>query len=175
MTTGHVSSAMSVGQPDAYAAAAPASPILEPETRLVGDPANRCRVDVHLNGDSSLANARQDIRRGLTGHPKSLPPKYFYDSRGSALFECITHLPEYYLTRAEQSIIASTAEDLMGEFRPVEVIELGSGSTAKIHWLLEARSAPDHLVRYVPFDFDLQAVQAAVERLTTCYPLLVID
>ena len=172
MTTGRISSSMSIGHPDAYAGAVPASPISEPETRLVGDAMDRCRVDVHLNGDSSLAIARQDIRRGLTGHPKSLPPKYFYDSRGSALFECITQLPEYYLTRAEQSIIASIAEDLMEEPRPVEVIELGSGSTAKIHWLLEARSAPDHLVRYVPFDFDQQAVQAAVERLTASYPFL---
>ena len=132
----------------------------------------RYRVDLHLDGASSRRRLVEDIRRGLTGQPKSLPPKYFYDSRGSALFERISRLPEYYLTRVEHGLIASMAEELMERLRPQEVIELGPGSTAKIRTLLDAPSTAAHLSRYVPFDISEPVVRAAARGLVESYPFL---
>ena len=70
----------------------------------------RYRLDLHLDDEAARRTAREDIRRGLAGRPRSLPPKYFYDATGSALFERISTLPEYYLTRVEQGLISSLAE-----------------------------------------------------------------
>ena len=132
----------------------------------------RYRIDLHLDGASSQRAVREDIRRGLTGQPRSLPPKYFYDPRGSALFERISRLPEYYLTRVEQGIISSVAEELMERLRPEEVVELGPGSAAKVRTLLDAPGAADHLCRYVLFDINEGVVRAAAESLTRSYPYL---
>ena len=82
--------------------------------------------------ESLAESPEEDIRRGLTGAPKWLPSRLFYDSAGSALFEHITELPEYYLTRVEQGLLASLADELMARACPEEVIELGSGSSAKL-------------------------------------------
>ena len=128
-------------------------------------------VHVHTNGMSAAA-IREDIRLGLTGHPKTLRPKYFYDSHGSALFEQITQLPEYYLTRTEQALLGSLADELMEEIRPTEVIELGTGPTAKIRRLLGATTASDFVRRYVPFDLDEGVVRTACETLVASYPPL---
>ena len=127
-------------------------------------------VDVHLNGDSG--GVRRDIQRGLTNRPRSLPPKYFYDSRGSGLFEQITELPEYYLTRAEQEVLSSVAGQLMDEFRPQEVVELEPGSTAKVRTMLDAPGAARYVTRYIPFDVDEENVRGAVHDLTASYPFL---
>ena len=132
-------------------------------------PVERCRIDIHVNGDSSAV--REDVRRGLSGHPKSLPPKYFYDPRGSELFERITRRPEYYLTSAEQRIIDLVAEEVMNDVRPEELIELGSGFARKVRSLLDAGSA-DRLVRYVPVDYDAAVVELAVTTLAETYPSL---
>ena len=132
----------------------------------------RYRLDLHLDDEAARRIAREDIRRGLTERPRSLPPKYFYDSTGSALFERISTLPEYYLTRVEQRLISSLAEGLMERLRPAEVIELGSGSTAKIRTLFDAQSAASHLERYVPFDINERVVRAAAEGVADAYPFL---
>lgn len=132
----------------------------------------RYRIDQHHNADSPSRIVEEDIRRGLTGNPKSLPSKYFYDSQGSALFERITQLSEYYLTRVEQGLIMSYAEEVMAWVHPQEVVELGSGSTTKIRLLLDAPSTADHLTRYIPFDFNEQVVQSALGTLAQTYPLL---
>ena len=135
-------------------------------------PAERRHVDRHLDSTSAATTVSEDIRLGLTGEPKSLPPKYFYDATGSALFEEITRLPEYYLTRAEQRILTALAAPLMGELRPRDVVELGSGSMAKVSMLLSVPGAADHVRRYIPFDVDEQVVQAAVDRVAASYPWL---
>ena len=132
-------------------------------------PVERRRIDVHVNGDSSAVY--EDVRRGLSGQPKSLPPKYFYDPTGSALFERITRLPEYYLTRTEQGIIDLVAEEVMNDVRPEELIELGSGVARKVRSLLDAAPA-DRLVRYVPVDYDQAVVELAVTTLAESYPSL---
>jgi len=99
------------------------------------------RVQAHP--DSYLAELRADVRAGLTAEPKSLPPKYFYDERGSELFEEITRLPEYYPTRAETAILRARAGELAELSRCESLVELGSGTSAKTGLLLRpAQHAP---------------------------------
>ena len=114
----------------------------------------------------------QDILEGLTSTPKRLSPKYFYDSVGSALFERITRLPEYYPTRTERKILAEIGQDLMDRVRPEEIVELGSGYALKIRTLLGMHRAPDYLKRYVPFDVDDETVEMAVETIVKLFPYL---
>ena len=87
-------------------------------------------IEVHLDADELARTLRADVTAGLTASPKSLPPKYFYDAVGSALFERITRLPEYYLTRAEHALLDAHARGILREARPEEIIELGAGSPA---------------------------------------------
>ncbi|MGH7325386.1 MAG: L-histidine N(alpha)-methyltransferase [Candidatus Rokuibacteriota bacterium] len=132
---------------------------------------SRYQAEVHLDPDDLKQSLADDVRRGLTARPKSLPPKYFYDSTGSALFERITRLPEYYLTRAEEQLLKSHASEVMDRLRPKEIVELGSGASLKIRWLLEVGPPPDAL-RYIPVDVDETAVAHAARRLLGRYPFL---
>ena len=134
----------------------------------------RYHVESLLNGRSPAGMVKEDVLRGLTSEPKSLPPKYFYDARGSALFERITRLPEYYLTRVEQGLIEAHAKEIMARVSPREVIELGPGSMTKIRPLFNAQSAPDTLCRYIPFDVDEQMVRSAAKTLVKSYPSLYV-
>ncbi len=100
-----------------------------------------------------LAEAlRADALSGLTAEPKSLPPKWFYDAQGSALFDKITELPEYYPTRAEREILRATATGIARQTRARTLIELGSGSSDKTRLLLDALRAAGTLRCYVPVD-----------------------
>ncbi|HSP34736.1 MAG TPA: L-histidine N(alpha)-methyltransferase [Thermoanaerobaculia bacterium] len=113
-----------------------------------------------------------DIRAGLTAARKSIPSRYFYDDLGSALFEAICHLPEYYLTRAEAESLGRSARDIAaaaGEV--VRIIELGSGSATKTRMLLDAL----HPEVYVPVDIDGNVLQKAGRELTAEYPSLRVD
>src|SRR5882724_639350 len=92
------------------------------------------RVQAHPG--SYLDGLRADVRAGLTATPKTLPPKYFYDARGSELFDDITRLPEYYLTRAETSILAARAGQIAALAQCESLVELGSGTSAKTRLLL---------------------------------------
>ena len=116
-----------------------------------------------------------DARTGLTAHPKHMPSKWFYDSRGSQLFEDITRLPEYYLTRAETEILANHADDILSAVRPVEIVELGSGYSVKTKLLIDAMRRVDSGSRYVPIDISEDALWAAARHLCTYYPWLAID
>jgi len=113
-----------------------------------------------------------DALRGLTTFPKSLPPKYFYDAVGSALFERITGLPEYYLTRTEEEILAARARELMREVDPRDIVELGAGSGTKVRRLLDARHDARAPLRYVPVDVDAETMAAAARRLLRDYAAL---
>src|ERR1700727_2822305 len=79
---------------------------------------------------------RADVRAGLTASPKTLPPKYFYDARGSELFDEITRLPEYYPTRAETAILERHAAEIAELSECETLVELGSGTSAKTRLLL---------------------------------------
>ncbi|MGW7402549.1 L-histidine N(alpha)-methyltransferase [Streptomyces sp. NPDC054833] len=118
-----------------------------------------------LPEDATDAALRADVRDGLTVTPKTLPPKWFYDARGSELFDKITELPEYYPTRAEREILVARAAEIAAASRARTLIELGSGSSEKTRFLLDALT---DLRTYVPVDVSesalVQAGQALVEE-----------
>jgi len=111
-----------------------------------------------------------DVLDGLTRPLKELPPKHFYDARGSELFDAICELPEYYQTRTERLILESSAEDIVERSGAVELVELGSGSASKTRVLLDAMAAAGTLECYVPVDVSATTVHAAAETLVQEYP-----
>ncbi len=113
---------------------------------------------------------RGDARSGLTSREKTLPPKWFYDAQGSALFEKITELPEYYPTRAEREILHATAGQIAALTRARTLVELGSGSSEKTRVLLDALRAAGTLRCYVPVDVSEPALVAAADALSAEYP-----
>jgi L-histidine Nalpha-methyltransferase len=113
---------------------------------------------------------RADARAGLTATPKSLPPKWFYDANGSALFEKITGLPEYYPTRAERSILQTQAGEIAALTGARTLVELGSGSSEKTRLLLSALRDAGSLRCYVPVDVSEPALIMAAESLSADYP-----
>ncbi|QYA98426.1 L-histidine N(alpha)-methyltransferase [Streptomyces anulatus] len=117
--------------------------------------------------DATDAALRADVLSGLTRHPKTLPPKWFYDARGSELFEEITRLPEYYPTRAEREILAARAEEIAAASGARTVIELGSGSSEKTRHLLDV--LPE-LHSYVPVDVSESALTGAADSLLAVHP-----
>jgi L-histidine N-alpha-methyltransferase len=133
-----------------------------------GSPTQDVRIDVYLR-DGALATLAGDVRTGLQATPKTLPPKYFYDSRGSELFEQITELPEYYPTRAEQSILDEVGTEIVERVQPAELVELGPGSARKTHALLDPMYERGHARRYVPVDVSESAVEDTALRLAGDY------
>ena len=129
----------------------------------------RVHVEVRLDAATRRAALAEDVRRGLTARPRRLPPKYFYDPAGSALFDRITRLPEYYLTRAERAILGVVGPALMRTLRPEEVVEIGAGTAAKIRPLLRAAGT---VRRYVPVDVDEATMTAAATALVRAFPAL---
>jgi len=130
----------------------------------------RYRIDVHTDERARAQRLEEDVRRGLTARPKSLPPKYFYDRAGSLLFERITELPEYYPTRTESALLAEILPGLIGEFLPDDIVEIGSGSSEKTRRVLDAVTAKGRGVRYVPLDVDRLTLEASAARLLRDYP-----
>ncbi len=127
-------------------------------------------IDIHLGPADLEAALRRDVLRGLTASPKHLPPKWHYDERGSALFDAITRLPEYYLTRCERSILDAHAGDIAAAARADTLIELGSGTSEKTRLLLSAMSAAGTLDRFVPFDVDEATLRSAAAAIAAEYP-----
>lgn len=112
--------------------------------------------------DATDAALRADVLHGLTRQPKTLPPKWFYDARGSELFEEITRLPEYYPTRAEREILIDRAPEIAAASRAQTLVELGSGSSEKTRHLLDALA---DLHSYVPVDVSESALRGAADAL----------
>src|SRR3954471_12229046 len=94
-------------------------------------------VDVHLEAADTARALEADVRAGLGSSPKELPPKWFYDDRGSDLFDQITRLPEYYPTRCERAVLADRADEIATLSGADTLVELGSGTSEKTHLLLE--------------------------------------
>ena len=127
-------------------------------------------IDVHLDADTTTTMAR-DVRAGLSAWPKELAPKWFYDERGSQLFERITELEEYYPTRAERGILAARAADIVvAAGSPRTLIELGSGSAAKTRVLLDAMRDAGSLEVYAPVDISEEITQETAAALVEEYP-----
>jgi len=112
--------------------------------------------------ERSLGN---DVLDGLTRPFKEIPPKHFYDARGSELFERICALPEYYPTRAERQILLAHADQIVSATGASELVELGSGSPEKARILLDAMSRAGTLRRYVPVDVSQSALEASALEL----------
>lgn len=124
-----------------------------------------------LPEDATDAALRADVLHGLTGTPKTLPPKWFYDARGSDLFDEITTLPEYYPTRAEREILLARAPEIAAATGARTLVELGSGSSDKTRHLLDSFT---ELTHYVPVDVSESALRGAAKLLLTEHPSLAI-
>ena len=131
-------------------------------------------IEHRLPADYRAASLRADALAGLTATPKSLPPKWFYDAQGSALFEKITELPEYYPTRAERAILQAVAPEIAALTGAATLVELGSGSSEKTRLLLSALRDAGTLRGYVPVDVSESALAAAGDALTAEYPGLAV-
>jgi L-histidine N-alpha-methyltransferase len=129
----------------------------------------RIRVDVHLEPDAAANALAADVRAGLTSAPKTLPPKWFYDAHGSALFDEITRLPEYYLTRTERGILVAHAPDVAERTKADTLVELGSGTSEKTRLLLDALAESGTLSRFVPFDVSEQTLRDAATAVAHEY------
>ncbi|MGC9198025.1 MAG: L-histidine N(alpha)-methyltransferase [Acidobacteriaceae bacterium] len=148
----------------------------------VPDSANTNLLDAPR--DAAVDAVRQQTLRGLTATPKTLPPWLFYDQHGSDLFDRITELPEYYLTRTERSILATHANDILREFllpgapsnlhsptyEPFTIAELGAGSAAKTGLLLQAAIQFQPQILYRPIDVSPTAMAKAADALTASIP-----
>lgn len=123
-------------------------------------------TDLHPSADDITG----DVLRGLSQDPKRLPSKYFYDQRGSELFEAITRLPEYYLTRVETALLAERGAEIADAVGPrAHVVEPGSGSGRKTRLLLGALRDP---VAYTPIDLARDALSAGAQRLQAAFPAI---
>jgi L-histidine N-alpha-methyltransferase len=129
----------------------------------------------YLAVDSAAQALRRDVRDGLTQTPKTLPPKWFYDSVGSDLFDQITRLPEYYPTRAEAQILRTRSAEIAAASGADTLVELGSGTSEKTHMLLDALRDSGSLRRFIPFDVDAGVLNAAGAAIQKEYPGIEID
>ncbi|MGN9813495.1 L-histidine N(alpha)-methyltransferase [Micromonospora sp. BQ11] len=127
-------------------------------------------LEIHLEEQDLGRSLREDVRTGLTATPKWLPPKWFYDARGSELFEEITRLPEYYPTRAERAVLVARAGDIAAVTGAKTLIELGSGSSEKTRLLLDAFTRRGGLGTFVPLDVSVSALRQSTEQIATDYP-----
>jgi L-histidine N-alpha-methyltransferase len=126
-------------------------------------------VDVLVHPGDFLSQIRADAARGLTATPKELPPKWFYDDRGSELFERITRLPEYYPTRREREILRNRSAEIVAVARADTLVELGSGTSEKTRLLLRAMRDAGTLRRFVPFDVSEQTLRRAASAVADEY------
>jgi L-histidine Nalpha-methyltransferase len=129
----------------------------------------------HLAADSAAQALRRDVHDGLTQTPKTLPPKWFYDSAGSDLFDQITRLTEYYPTRTEAEILRDRSAEIAAASGADTLVELGSGTSEKTRLLLSALRDSGSLRRFIPFDVDAGVLQAASAAILEEYPGVEID
>jgi L-histidine Nalpha-methyltransferase len=130
---------------------------------------DQTEIEVYLPEAGRWAGMAEDVREGLSSPFKEIPPKYFYDERGSKLFEAITELPEYYPTRAERAILQREGAAIVAAARPTTLIELGSGSAAKTRHLLDAMRNAGSLENYVPVDISEAITHRIAEELVAEY------
>lgn len=127
-------------------------------------------VTVHLPPDAMERALRAEVAEGLSSQPKELSPKWLYDDRGCELFDQITRLPEYYPTRAERSILAAHARDIVERSGADTLIELGSGTSDKTRLLLDALRDARRLEAFIAFDVAEATLRDAVAKISADYP-----
>ena len=128
------------------------------------------RVDTYLKPDDLRRALRDDVAAGLSSTPKDLPPKWFYDDRGSELFDEITRLPEYYPTRRERSILVAHADAIVTASGADTLVELGSGTSEKTRILLDAFHRSGSLETFAPFDVSEATLREAAAQVAAEYP-----
>lgn len=131
-------------------------------------------IEFHHLGLDKRQALIDDVRAGLTKQPKELPPRWFYDDRGSELFELITELPEYYQTRTEAAILRQYAGEIIERTCPRSIVELGAGASTKTRVLLTAARDAGTLDYFVPFDVSDGIVQRAAREILQEFPGLTI-
>ncbi|MFZ0216826.1 MAG: L-histidine N(alpha)-methyltransferase [Candidatus Dormiibacterota bacterium] len=129
---------------------------------------------LHDVGADGLRVLVDDVRRGLRDTPKHLPSRYLYDERGCELFEAITELPEYYVTRTEDGLLRQYAGEIVDAAQPEAIVELGSGSCRKTQSFIEAGRRRERLRHFVPFDISEGAVRTASGDLVGRFPGLLV-
>jgi len=133
-------------------------------------PDDRLRIR-EVESSSTVSSFAEDVRLGLTSSPKLLFPKYFYDELGSLLFEAITALPEYYVTRSEAEVLRLHAGEIAAALGgPLWLLELGSGDGQKTRLLIEALLARQERLEYVPVDISESAIETSSRSLLLSYP-----
>ena len=147
--------------------------MLSPSTAHSQSVAERLQIKHLLAPRQKISNGT-DVIQGLTQLQKSLPPRYFYDDKGSQLFEKICELPEYYPTRTEAAILQRCAEEVVRATGLCELVELGSGSSTKTRLLLDAYQNLSPL-RYRPIDVSAGILEASARQLLADYPLLQVQ
>jgi L-histidine N-alpha-methyltransferase len=126
-------------------------------------------VEVLVGPQQRRRTMVDEARAGLGGRPRSIPPVWFYDETGSDLFEQITRLPEYYLTRAERAILGERAAEVVGEARAETLVEIGSGTSEKTRLLLDAMAAAGRLRQIVLLDISEEVLRRAAGDLCRRY------
>lgn len=152
-----------------------ASGVSQCDSQHTGVKTERLELQYLVNSCTSSDNqidVGEDVIKGLTQTPKSLPPKYFYDDRGSVLFEQICSLPEYYPTRTEAAILQQYGGEIAKTTGSCELVELGSGSSTKTRFLLDAYEALGYPLRYVPIDVSAGILESSTQQLLADYPSL---
>lgn len=130
----------------------------------------------HFSSPKTGDRPGQDVIAGLTAQPmRTIPAQYFYDDRGSQLFEQICRLPEYYPTRTEMSILKSFAGAIAQAIGPCEIVELGSGNSRKVRYLLDAQQELHYPLRYLPLDVSGSMLKDSALSLLNDYPPLTIS
>ena len=131
-------------------------------------------VDIHLDRVWIEQALRADVAEGFASQPKELPPKWFYDDRGSELFDRITRLPDYYPTRREREILEREVDVIAERSGADTVVELGSGTSEKTRIVLDALAETGWLRRYVPFDNSEATLRTAAAELAEAYEGLAV-
>jgi L-histidine N-alpha-methyltransferase len=131
-------------------------------------------IEIHSVGRRDREELITEVRAGLARRPKELHPRWFYDERGSQLFEEITQLPEYYLTRTEVEILEQYAPEIVAATLPGTIAELGAGSSTKTRILMDAAWRAGILSRFVPFDVSAEIVERAARELIDAFPGLTV-
>ena len=141
------------------------------------EPSRDPRLHIHnLVKRDPLAGLAEDVRKGLSAHPKRFLPKYFYDELGSQLFEAICLLPEYYLTRAENEILQRYSDEIVASVPgPKTLLEMGSGSASKTRLVIEALLRRQDELLFMPVDISATALESSSRILLQSYPRLRIE
>ncbi|MDQ4133360.1 MAG: L-histidine N(alpha)-methyltransferase [Actinomycetota bacterium] len=134
----------------------------------------KLEIEVFLSPDELHAALRNDVATGLVSVPKEIPPKWFYDDRGSELFTQITRLPEYYQTRKERAILDEVSYSAARLTRADTLVELGSGTSEKTALLLDALDEVETLERFVPFDVNEATLRQAATAVAKAYPRILV-